>query len=105
MDGVDLFSAADARAARDEGLARVASHCDDFIALGLAVIATLPGGEYQGEDIRRALTARGLIPAAHQAWGALTRQAVAKNLLTPTGRYAATKSVKTHRHQTQIYER
>lgn len=103
MTEPDLFSAAAARAARDAGIARAAANAGEFMSLGLTLIAAMPPGEYQGEDIRRFLNARGVFPHKHNAYGALIRDALRRGLIAATGRFEATKSLKTHAHKTQVY--
>lgn len=96
----DLFTAV---ALREAGLNQVARNAGAaFMDKGLAIIATM-SGEVQGEDIRKKLTAMGIVPHTHKAWGALINRAVRSGLLIGTGRFPPTNSPKTHSHRTQIY--
>lgn len=89
--------------ARDAALDRVAEHSDDFMTLGLRRIASLPAGEYTGEQIRHVLTGRGINPNHVNAWGALISTAVRRELLIETGRYVKMTDKKSHARRTAVY--
>lgn len=94
-----------ASAARDAGLAKTAKRNPDFMADGLEAIRGLPPDEYQGESIRVLLLAQKAVepPSSSNAWGALIRAAIREGVLKKTGRWAATREIKTHGHPTEIY--
>ena len=99
----DLFGS---KAARDEGMARVAGRAGNFIQDGLSAIARLPVGfTVTGEDIRRLLIHDGIVPHHHNAWGSLIRNAVERQLIRPTGRYLQMRAVASHARRTPEYRR
>lgn len=103
MRRADLFGGASA-GARDAALEVVAENAEDatqFMSRGLRAIAAL-SGEYTGEDVRRCLTAAGVTPHHHNAWGALIRSAIKSGLLVPTGRYVRMTAVRSHARATQV---
>lgn len=102
MMDAPLLDYIEASKARDAGMKLAADNSGAFMPRALAVIASMRG-EVQGENIRAECIARGVLPKSHKAWGALTRLAITRGLLEPTGRFEKTKSVKTHCHPTQIY--
>lgn len=92
-------------AARDEALDRIAAKSDTFMPNGIIAITNLPGGEYTGEAIRDRLTAAGIVPHHHNAWGALVASAIKHGLLIATGRWIPMQDVRSHARKTQVYER
>ena len=99
----DLFDITAARAARDEGMDRVAGNAGDFMSAGLSAILLLPSGEYTGESIRAQLLKRSIVPHHQNAWGALIGLAVRRGVLVGTGRYVSARHVKNHAHHYQVY--
>jgi hypothetical protein len=100
----DLF---EARAARDEGLAIVEDHNEPWMDRALREVAALPPyAELTSEDIRFRLVGRGLEePGHHNAWGALTMNAVRRGLLLDTGQMRAMSGPKSHARRTPVWRR
>ena len=99
----DLFAS---KAARNAAVQQVADNAPEFIERALSAIDALPAGTIvTGEDVRRILTAYGITPHHHNAWGALIREAVRQQLLRPTGRYRQMRDVSSHARQTAEYIR
>lgn len=49
------------------------------------------------------LSAGGVQPHAHKAWGALFSRAAREGLITKTGRYVPARSAKTHAHPVPVW--
>jgi hypothetical protein len=89
--------------ARDEGLERVSTRSQQFMANGILAIAKLPPGEYTGEQIRLLLFRQHISPHHHNAWGALIMSAVRKGLLFDTGKVANMQTRASHARKTTVY--
>lgn len=98
----DLFSA---REARDAALAQVSEHSGDFMFNAYHAVIALPTGSYTGEDIRLQLSAKGIVPHHHNAWGALIRKCVTDGILEFSGIYEAMKTRRSHARRTPVYQR
>ena len=97
---LDLFSA---ESVRDEALDRVALNSGVWMSQALNVIASLKGWTGTAEDMRLLISERGHRPHHHNAWGSLTRTAIKRGLLTPTGQYAHMRERQSHARMTPIY--
>jgi len=101
---MEMFSLEGARAARDEGIARVEHSSLEWIEHGLALIATLPSGyEGIGEDLRVELKMGR--PPSSGAVGAMIRRAHTEGLLMPTGRMRSPRSKPSHARPTYVWRR
>jgi hypothetical protein len=100
----DLLSALKGR---DAALDQVAENAgDEFMDGGIEAIAHLPiGVEVMGEDMRRSVVQAGYKPHHPNAWGALVNRAIKLGLITPTGRFRAPRSVKSHGCRKAVYIR
>lgn len=96
----DLYTA---RSERNAALDKVASNAPDFMVGALASIDQLPAGEWTGEQVRMALSHRGIVPHHHNAWGSLISTAVRRGILIDTGRYGHMTAKKSHARRTPIY--
>lgn len=92
-----------ARDERDDALARVTRR--HFMDTALEVVATLPPGEYTGEDVRRRVMDTGLEPHHPNAWGALIRTALIRKLLFETGKITHATDTRSHACRTSVYSR
>lgn len=105
-DTLDLFDVTEARAARDKGLQQVTQNSGAWVDRAMAEINLfLPPGEYTGEDIRRWLTERKIVPHHHNAWGALCRVAMLRGLIRDTGKIVHMKAKRSHARRTPLYRR
>jgi hypothetical protein len=96
MEQAELF--------RDEAIERVTQNSGAWMDNAIACVSRLPNGfKYTGEDIRLMLTHEIDEPHHHNAWGALIRHAVRKQLLTPTGKWQKMRTPRSHARQTPIY--
>lgn len=90
---------------RDRALAKVAGNApDDFVERALAVVELLRGQEVTGEQLRLFISARGVVPHHHNAWGAVTMTGLRRGLLNPTGRYEPMTGPASHARKTAVYE-
>lgn len=92
---------------RDKALRRVASRSGEWIKRALRM---LPEIRYKsalstvtGEDVRVWLEQRMEPPHHHNAYGALIRMAIQKNVLRPTGKFVQMRTKKSHARMTQVY--
>lgn len=93
----------EAREGRDAGLEQVAENNETFMVVGLRALAEITG-YVSGEDVRLALTEKGIVPHHHNAWGALIMAGVRQKLLRPTEREVHMKTKKSHARRTRVYE-
>lgn len=101
MFQLDLFAS---RAARDIGLAQVASHSQEFITRALNAISSMPHGtRVTGESIRHELEQQGCIPHHPNAWGACVNIAVRRHMLEPTNEYRQMADKSSHARATRVY--
>lgn len=98
----DLFEHEECQTARDEALERVGYHAGKFMAFGIVMIRGL-SGEVTGEDIRIRLTAAGIKPHHHNAWGSLINEAIKLGILQPTGEYRHMRVKSSHARRTPVY--
>lgn len=99
---LDIFAA---RAARNRSLDQVKNNSGDFMQRAEAAFADIAWPlEVIGEDIRMALTARGVEPHHHNAWGVFIASLVRRGHLQPTGRLRQMRGAKSHARKTEIYE-
>lgn len=99
-DQGDLFSA---RASRDEALERVKRNSGPWFDRALAYIATLETWRGTGEDLRILITNAVGSPHHHNAWGSLTRVAMRRGLIIPTGQRVAMRGSKSNARKTDVY--
>ncbi len=92
---------------RDEGIAQVSDHNDDWMKLCVKEMELCgwPGvGEtFTGEDIRFDLVAKFGHPFHSNAWGALINTLVRRKIIRPTGEYRAMKDDSSHARKTPVY--
>jgi hypothetical protein len=100
---LDLFDGESSRAGRDEGIARVMEHNEDFSLQFAAHILRLPPG-WVGtcEDIRRDW--RGITPHPN-AWGACWNAAKRQGLLIELPDQVHMTASKSHARKTHLYRR
>lgn len=100
---LDLFDIETSRAGRDEGMARVAGHNEDFATQFLKHVINLPSG-WTGtcEDIRRDWT--GIVPHPN-AWGACWNTAKRQGLLIELPEQVHMTASKSHARKTHLYRR
>jgi len=68
------------------------------------LLERLPSGEYTGEDVRLALTKKGLPDPAHpNAWGGVIRGGQNRGVLVPTGEYRGVISERSHGRKIAVY--
>ena len=100
----DLFDAAASRKARDEGMKRVSDKNPTWCACVVEFVRQLPANWIgTGEDIRRSW--KGSAPSHPNAWGSVTKVAVARGYLVETGRYIQMVASKSHSRRTPEYRR
>lgn len=95
----------DAKRDRDEALRRVAENTGPWHPQAMAMIQLkLRGFTGTGEDIRTRLIMKGLShPHHHNAWGALTNDALKKKILVPTGEMRHMRGNRSHARRTPVY--
>jgi hypothetical protein len=97
----DLFGA---KQARDDALSRVSGNTGTWMHKALVAVSDLKSGvDLTGEDIRLRVADRVGNPHHHNAWGALIKAAIKNDLITPTGKYRAMQTVKSHARRTPVY--
>ena len=68
------------------------------------LLERLPSGEYTGEDVRLALTKKGLPDPTHpNAWGGVIRGGQTRGVLVPTGKYRPVISERSHGRKIAVY--
>lgn len=95
-----------AEEARDEGIRRVTKPNEEWMAEGIHKLSQLSGSgvEWTGEDMRMWLREAGLSePTHHNAWGALIKKAVSKQLIADTGHTRNLKTEKSHARRSPIW--
>ena len=97
-----LFESA---AARDEALRRVGENSQPWKDRAQALVATVPGEEFTGEDIRNHVSDRIGNPHPYNAWGALGMGSLRAGLIEDTGRRVSTTKKSSHARSTPIYRR
>lgn len=105
MIQADLFAA---RTARDAGIDLVEANNEPWMerALKLLPQTVARGGELTSEELRILLGVAGLEPPLHHnAWGALTMNAVRRGLLEDTGRVMQMRGPKSHARRTPVWRR
>ncbi len=104
MEEMDLFTAADAAAARDQALAQVEENNSDWVARAMRAFEALPVGmEMTGEVLRERVTAAAGAPKHHNAWGAFTNKLIRRGLLVPTGEMRPMRSEKSNARKTPVH--
>jgi len=93
----------DSAVARDEALTRVGTNSQPWKDRALALVATVPGEEFTGEDIRTHVVSRIGNPHHHNAWGALVMASIRAGLIEDTGRRASMTLKRSHARRTPIY--
>ena len=88
---------------REINITKVLSNSGTFMTQAMAIIASLPPGEYTGEDFTRACQSNGVIPHRSNAFGALILKAIRRGMIIKTGRIGSMKRVSSHAHNTPIY--
>jgi len=103
----DLFDAAAAREARDEGMEKVEENDQEWMLSAMMAGRSLPRGwEGTGEDIRVALTMGGLPkPHHHNCWGAFINSMVREGWLEWTSAMRNMRTVKSHARATKVYRK
>ena len=83
---------------RDEGIASVSSHNDDWLTKALRMLYRYPKNvEVTGEELREWLGRNGLSnPTHHNGWGALIRAACLEGILESTGKSRRMKRPQSH---------
>lgn len=107
---MNLFDYAEARAARDEALERVSENSGDFMtdaarAFQRKIPSLLSAGvtTVTGEDVREVISAEGVEPHHHNAWGALTLSLRRQGLLISTNEFRPMRGPKSHARVTRVY--
>jgi hypothetical protein len=100
-----FFDLLEARKQRDAAFQRVPENAGSFMERALAAITLLPPGDYTGEDLRVALTVKGIVPHHHNAWGAMCAHLVKRGVLVPTARYVTMQTPRSHACKRQVYEK
>ena len=104
MEDMDLFTAADAAAARDAALAQVESNNRDWMARAMDAFERLPAGmEMTGEILRKHISEAVGQPKHHNAWGAFTNALIRRGLLVPTGEYRPMTGAKSNARKTPVH--
>jgi hypothetical protein len=103
----ELFDYAAAKSARDDGINLVLENSQKwstraYIALAVYCKNNI-GAEVIGEDIRREISAQGIIPHHPNAWGGLIRRAIKGGYLQRTGEWRSPSSVSSHCRPTSVY--
>jgi hypothetical protein len=96
----------DARAERDLGLARIERKNLDWMTHAMQLLPQMRGyyDEVTGEEMRVWLLGQGLPPPSKpNAWGALTRTAITRGLLTDTGRVSNMRVKQSHARRTPVW--
>jgi len=88
---------------RDAGIARVSANNDSWMESALAKIERLDFDEATGEDFRMLLELPE--PKHPNAWGALTRTAISRGLIIPTGHWVKMKDPRSHARMTPLYRK
>lgn len=92
------------RAARDEGMAKVADNSGEFVTRALNALLSFQAGEkITGEDLRFRCEQRGIKPHSAFAWGAVVNIAIRRHYLIPTDQYTQMKDRTSHARATRVY--
>lgn len=100
-----LFDGEESKDLRNEALARVAFRAGPFMGAALAAMRTFGPGLYTAEDFRLRLEREGLRPHHHNAWGALTKQAILDGIIRETGSRRAMRDPRSHARMTPVYRK
>lgn len=99
-----LFNLGVSEQERNRALIQVTQNAGpEFMASGLAAIASLKGQEMTGEEIREILLQRGIIPHHFNAWGALIMTAVRQGKLVSSGKLAKSRNKTSHARKAMVY--
>lgn len=92
---------------RDEGIAKVSKNNGAWLEECIKLVEQHATNWYHftGEDIRHICEAAWLIPAHHNAWGALTSSLIKRGLIRKTGNYRQMRDPRSHARMTATYER
>lgn len=96
---------------RDEALAQVSCNSGSWFDVALVALEQLPKQNswanlergFTGEFIRQALTPSVGHPHHPNAWGALIRAAIGRDLIAATGEYRPMQAVNSHGRKTPVY--
>lgn len=108
MSNWPLIDLIEARAARDVAIGLVSDHSEPWMERALRMLPrVIPLGiPFTSEQIRLQLTEAGLEPPHHHnAWGALTMNAVRRGMLADTGQQGQMHTPKSHARRTPIWVR
>ena len=95
---------ATAKRARDEALRRVRDNAGDWRDRALLAMNLIPGFIGTWEDIRVRLLMKGLArPHHHNAWGEVSKEALKRKLMIPTGEMRPMRLKKSHARSTKVY--
>ncbi len=99
----DLFSAAAARAARDEGIAETIAANESWHDQAIKILASIPHGWVGiADDARPIVSARIGEPKNCNSWGALFMAAIRRGLFRQTGEWIKTTRVKSHARKSAV---
>jgi len=105
-DQPDLFrsSSAGGRGGRDEGIKRVLSHNEQWLACCVASVRRLRWTvDFVGEDIRFHCVKTCGHPKHHNAWGGLINSLLAQKIIYKTGEHRQMKDPISHARETPLY--
>lgn len=111
--GLPILDHIESSRLRDESLAKVSGNAVEWMPLALLELEQLarnPTGwanlekGFTGEFIRQALTPRIGHPHHSNAWGALVRTAIGREIIVATGEYRAMQAFNSHSRRTPVYK-
>jgi hypothetical protein len=108
MSGMSLLDYAEAMERKKAAIDTVAANSSEWMALALIELERMINSfpeSFAGEFIRVKLTPWIGKPHSPNAWGALTRTALNRKLIEPTGQWTPMLAEKSHGRQTPLYRK
>lgn len=99
----DLFSYAEAKAARDKGIAKVTERSESWQEKAVALLHAYPEDQAISEELRVWLSDRIGEPHHHNATGAMIKRAIRHGVIERTGQWRKCRTKKSHARESPVY--